>query len=333
MNVRVAIRQRAAFTLVELLVVVTIIGILVTLLMPAVQAAREASRRARCQNNLRQLGLALLNFEQVNSQLPIGSRAQMIPGFSLGSFGSSWWIDILPHIEQVEVFSRFDTKSINNGFALANVKNAQLADGLEIDLMFCPSSPLEHFEFVGSIRMAIPAYVGVAGAGNDENFHESRVNVCCETLRKGEISGGGVLIPNTPVKLQEVTDGVAYTLALGETSDVAYNALGQARRVEGGYQLGWIAGTNVLGTPPNYAQPHDAYNITTVLYPPNETNYELAGIDRDHGPNNPFISPHPDGVHALILGGSVVFLQNEMSLKILKHSATRDDGQNDLVKN
>jgi prepilin-type N-terminal cleavage/methylation domain-containing protein len=323
---------RKGFTLIELMVVVAIIGVLVALLMPAMQAAREASRRAKCQNNLRQLGLALLNFEQANSRLPVGARAQTIPGFSLGSFGSSWWIDILPHIEQTEVFNRFDKKSINNGFALINVKNAQLADGLEMDLMFCPSSPLDHFEFVGSIRMAIPAYVGIAGAGNDENFHESRVNVCCETSRKGEIGAGGVLIPNASVKLREVTDGTARTLVFGETSDVAYNALGQARRVEGGHQLGWIAGTNVIGTPPNYAQPHDAYNIITILYPPNERNYELSGIDRDHGPNNPFISAHPGGVNSLTLGGSVLFLADEIQLTILKQAATRDDGQVGGVK-
>lgn len=318
---------RKAFTLIELLIVVTIIGILASLLMPAMQSAREASRRASCQNNLRQLGLAILGFEQANSRLPIGARAQTIPGFSLGSFGSSWWIDVLPFIEQAEVFNRYDKKSINSGLALVNAKNAQLADGLRIDVMFCPSSHLSQFESIGSIRMAIPAYVGVAGAGSDEDFQEVRINVCCETLKKGQIAGGGILIPNNSVDLSEVTDGLAYTLALGETSDLAYDAAGRGYRVEGGHRLGWIAGTNTLGTPPHYVQPNDAYNITTVIYSPNETNYDLPGIESDHGPNNPFISAHPGGINALVVGGSVTFIGDDIQIRTLKQAATRDDGQ------
>jgi len=320
---------RRAFTLVELLVVVA------GLLMPALQAAREASRRAWCQNNLRQLGLALLNFEQVNTRLPVGARTQTIPGFTLGSFGSSWWIDVLPYIEQNEVFHRYDKKSMNHGFALVHVQNARLADGLEMGVMFCPSSSLPRTRYVGSVQMAIPAYVGVAGAANDDTFSETRFNVCCEARMTGEIAAGGVLVPNAPITLREVTDGVAHTLVLGETSEAAYDSAGRAYRVDGGHALGWIVGTNAVGTPPDYAKfnysdnakPPDCYNIVTVRYAPNETRYELPGINDDHGPNNPFISAHPGGVNALLLGGGVVFLADEINLTSLKQSATRDDGQ------
>jgi len=90
------------FTLVELLVVIAIIGILVALLLPAVQAAREAARRSQCMNNLRQIGLGVLNFEQSNGHLPAGSTTRT-PQLS-GPYYSTWSVDILPQLEQQAVY-------------------------------------------------------------------------------------------------------------------------------------------------------------------------------------------------------------------------------------
>ncbi len=316
---------RQAFTLVELLVVVAIIGVLIGLLMPAIQAAREASRRAWCQNNLRQVGLALLNCEQANGQLPIGARAQTIPGFTGRSYGSSWWIEVFPYFEQTEVFNRFDKKSVHNGFAMMNAQNSQLANGLEVSLMFCPSSPLARMHYVGNALIGMPAYVGIAGAASDPRFAETRVNVCCEPKPDGQISGGGVLIANAAIKLSTVTDGTAYTLAVGETSDYAYDQAGKAYRIDGGFSLGWFAGTKAKGIPPDYAEPTPAYNLTTIHYQPNETKYDLPGVYTGHGSNNPLLSAHPGGVNALLLGGAVTFVPNEIDLIVLKYFATRDE--------
>ena len=103
---------RAAFTLVELLVVIAIIGILVGLLLPAVQAAREAARRMQCSNNLKQLGLAVHNFESARRQLPTSLR----PPSNLASSGEqsrvSVLTDLLPYLEQTAVFDRYN-KAIN----------------------------------------------------------------------------------------------------------------------------------------------------------------------------------------------------------------------------
>src|SRR5499427_6896199 len=99
-NSCLVVGKRRAFTLVELLVVIAIIGVLVALLLPAVQAAREAARRMRCQNNLKQIGIAAHNFHDVNGELP---RA-----FSPIT-GLSWQVNILPFIEQQSLYNQFDT--------------------------------------------------------------------------------------------------------------------------------------------------------------------------------------------------------------------------------
>ena len=106
---RVAVRfsARQAFTLVELLVVITIIGILIALLLPAVQAAREAAADAQCENNLKQLGLAMLNFEQVTARFPSGGWGyNWAPDADRGNDieqPGSWLYNILPHLEQLSL--------------------------------------------------------------------------------------------------------------------------------------------------------------------------------------------------------------------------------------
>ena len=126
---------RAAFTLVELLVVIAIIGILVGLLLPAVQAAREAARRMQCSNNLKQLGLAVHNFESARRQLPTSLR----PPSNLASSGEqsrvSVLTDLLPYLEQTAVFDRYN-KAINWNQGV-NIPLSQT----RIPAFICPSNP------------------------------------------------------------------------------------------------------------------------------------------------------------------------------------------------
>ncbi len=310
-----------AFTLVELLVVIAIIGAIVALLLPAVQHSREAGRRAACQNNLKQLGLAILNYEQAIRSLPIG--AQNSNGTT---HGISWCIAVVPYLEDTSAMSQYDVRGPNSGWLLMHSNNGRIVDGLVIGTMVCPSSPLPILYPVGGFRAMMPSYVGIAGATSDENFREERVNVCCVARNDGQIAGGGVLVPNRAIAIKEITDGTTRTIAVGEASDFVFNAVGTPVRIDGGIASGWTMGTIVRGTPPNYAAPYPAWNITTIRYPANTHEYDLPGIDQDHGPNNPLVSPHPGGVNVLFTSGSVDFISQETDERALKMLATRDDG-------
>src|SRR5690349_9479449 len=106
--------RRRAFTLVELLVVIAIIGILVAMLLPAVQSAREAARRMQCSNNLKQMGLALHNYNAANGVFPSGSRSHYSD--TSWTWGHAWGVAILPYTEQVNLYDKFDmvgSKSVN----------------------------------------------------------------------------------------------------------------------------------------------------------------------------------------------------------------------------
>jgi type II secretory pathway pseudopilin PulG len=306
--------------LVELLVVIAIIGVLAGLLLPALQSTRETARRASCQNNLRQLGLALLNYESAHKHLPMGAQ-------QVAAAGHSWWVEILPGLEQQSAYSRFDKTGANNGYALLHAKNGQVVDGLYVPAMICPTTTIDPFLFVGEYRLMMPSYVGVSGATPNEEsgFAETRVNVCCAPTPDGQIAAGGVLLPNSTVELSDVLDGTSNTLVIGETSETAVDQAGLVWRIDGGHRPGWTMGTSGKGTPPNFLGAVPAWNLTTVRYPINTRQYKLPGIDSDHGPNNPFVSGHPGGVNGLVLDGSVSFLANELDVRHLSSLATRDD--------
>jgi prepilin-type N-terminal cleavage/methylation domain-containing protein len=312
----------AAFTLSELLVVIAIVGVLLSMLLPAVQQARETARRSVCQNNLKQLGVGVLNYEQSMRSLPIGAR------HSNGTHGVSWYIAVAPYLDETVAMEKFDTRGPNCGWLLMDPENGRLVDGLVISSWVCPSTPLPILNSVGSFRAMTPSYVGIAGASNDDGFHEARVNTCCLSKNDGQISAGGLLVPNRAIALKDVTDGTNKTIAVGEASDFIFNEQGTGLRIDGGFADGWTMGTTVMGVPPNYSQPFPAWNITTIRYAINTHNYDRAGIAQDHGPNNPLVSAHADGINVLYASGAVAFLKDGIDLSILKSLATRDENNN-----
>ena len=152
-------RNRLGFTLIELLVVIAIISILMALLLPAVQYARESARRAQCKNNLRQIGLALHNYHDQFQQLPInyGSGA-----YDATNIGTSWLQQILPQLDQGNVYSR-----IQFGQPVANVENEQVAK-TPLRVYLCPSDSigdglLENRANVGG-RLAVTNYKACTGS-------------------------------------------------------------------------------------------------------------------------------------------------------------------------
>lgn len=190
--------DRSAFTLVELLVVIAIIGILVGLLLPAVQAAREAARRMSCQNNLKQLSLACLNYESAHKRLP----ASTIVDFRLGntSNNGSWGVHgrILPYLEQSNLYARVD---LSTGW-----DNQSVISGLRIPVYSCPSDPLsEEVRDPGRGRpLLYPTNYG---------FNMGRYFVYNPQTRRG---GEGLFYPNSHLKLGSITDGTSSTLLASE---------------------------------------------------------------------------------------------------------------------
>ena len=224
--------------------------------------------------------------------------------------------------------SRLDTTGPHAGWVVLHPQNGRLIDGVSIGPMFCPSSPLPQFNSVGGFRVGMPSYVGNSGAAHDAVFAEKRVSPCCST-KGGEISGGGILIPNAAVRRREIKDGASHTLIVGETSNYCFGKGGVSYRVDGGFPNGWLTGTVVTGTPPAYSATSNlgSWNVTTTHHPINTRDYELMGISDNAGPNNPLLSAHPGGVEALLVDGSVQFLADQTEVLTLKQLATRDDGE------
>jgi len=312
-----------AFTLLELLTVITILGILIALLLPAVGRTRESSRRAMCSNHLRQIGLGLANYQSANhGSLPKGVRGNLASGLS-------FWPFVLRFMDISNVSNTLDLSNPATGALNLNDK----VNGAVIGELLCPSSPLEPLYPVPPYTLLMPHYAGISGASpSDDGFPEARSLPCCvPDANRGDLAAGGVLVPNKFIKVEDIKDGASKTLMIGECSD--YSLGYKSLRIDPAMLDGFLAGTYEKGTPPLYgspnsqASPRQAWNITTIRYAPNTHDLTLPGIRQDHGANNPLLSAHPSGVNGLMADGSVQFLTDNISVWLLKQLATRDDGQ------
>ena len=153
--------RTAAFTLIELLVVIAIIAVLIGLLLPAVQAAREAARRAQCVNNLKQIGLAIHNYESTFGSFPVNDShvvETLAPGTGKDSSGMSWMVGILPYLEQTAVFNAVNYNGhFPRGEGIANVGNRTIIR-MRMAAYLCPSDPNnqnEQVEVWARLRRAV----------------------------------------------------------------------------------------------------------------------------------------------------------------------------------
>jgi len=197
---------RAGFTLIELLVVIAIIAILIGLLLPAVQKVREAAARMKCSNNLKQIGLALHNYESTYQKFPKGCAPSDQDG---SAWGSSWKVYILSGLEQDAILTKWQHTS-SSGYTNAN--NIGLVNKITIPPYRCPSSTLPDFSpysnTSGFLEM-FTGYTGISGAHTDATISSGG---------NGTVSGSGILFPNSAVKITEITDGTSNTMMVGEQS-------------------------------------------------------------------------------------------------------------------
>jgi prepilin-type N-terminal cleavage/methylation domain-containing protein len=197
------IAMRSGFTLVELLVVIAIIGILVALLLPAIQAAREAARRSQCQNNLKQIGIALHNYHNVKEAFPAGMRFDR-PSQATNSieYRPNWVIAILPFIEQQTLYDAFDFEQV-----ISHVNNWG-PRGTNIPSLLCPSDTGAEVPFVG-----LRGGEGDNWARGNYACNGDNINARETTIDPLKI---GVLRKNEETKLSQIEDGTSNTILVGE---------------------------------------------------------------------------------------------------------------------
>ncbi len=222
-------RARGAFTLIELLVVIAIIAILIGLLLPAVQKVREAAARAKCSNNLKQIGLAIHNYHDVQGRLPFGTPVCCTPT------GPNWAVDIMPYAELLPVYSALNL-TVTEG--LRNAVNAP-TEQIPVPLFICPSDPASGNPIMTrfAAHNASPAhalwYPASMGPTHMDscpfcsNGTPSESNYCCQGNNFGTGAGNGYPAGSfagmfgrtnvTTVRIASVTDGLSNTLMVGET--------------------------------------------------------------------------------------------------------------------
>lgn len=347
---------RRGFTLVELLVVIAIIGILVGLLLPAVQSAREAARRMQCSNNVKQIALALHNYESTYRKLPAGCTYSGTPrgGAGTHSFGHSFIGAILPFLEQSAAYNAMTWIGKSPGYVgeaapSAGALNFPIAKGASPPTL-CPS-----FAPFGDQpnRENYNIYAGIAGAADMVSFNETRVFTFTQGAGIAKASGGGMLGLNSFTKFGAATDGLSNVMVIGEQGgkiirsdgiNYSWMVASQGAATSGTNNVtGWLIGTREAGTMPfpdptcgtqGNAGPcdndHRYFNVTTVRYRIRQAPFAdqiFGGMSSAMGANNPLASFHTGGIQVGFGDGSVQFLGESIELETLKKLATRDDGQ------
>jgi prepilin-type N-terminal cleavage/methylation domain-containing protein/prepilin-type processing-associated H-X9-DG protein len=299
---------RTAFTLVELLVVIAIIGILIALLLPAVQAAREAARRMQCSNNLRQIGLALHNYHSAFDTFPSGTTTS-IPTHCVsggGCRGNHMFVPLLAYLEQGSFEEQYDY-NWEWGWCGWQRDHPDLKKTV-ISMYLCPSqSDWSEFPYRKD-------YFPVTGGR--ELYHEGRY---------GHVYIDGLFGINRWIKIDHINDGSSQTLAIGENAHPSRWGLGP------GYDdpnVGGPAGWWMAADSGNKDDlPTDCSQARAHLNTENPINSEIFPIEREENNDIPFGSQHPGGAHFVFADGHVSFLVETIDMDTYRRLSDYDGGE------
>ena len=283
--------NRSAFTLVELLVVIAIIGILIALLLPAVQAAREAARRMQCSNNLKQLGLALQMYNDTHKAFPYASIIDS--NVQSGYWG--WSTMMLSYFEAQSTFDRIDFSYAYND--LHEINNEAMRTFLNV--YQCPSAPENQLVTCCSL---------IPGEGDAAETCYSAVTTHLPVPRANASDdvGTGVIYTNSHTSISDITDGTSHTFLVSEcdlSQDDPFKTQYPGYCPDGNCFVGkmWAAGAYVT----------TAYGINSGLHM-----YE-SGVE----------SNHPGGAQFLYVDGHVEMLNEDIDQTLLEALTTRNWGE------
>lgn len=283
--------RRSGFTLIELLVVIAIIAILIALLLPAVQQAREAAHRSSCKNNLMQLNIALQNYEMAHNVLPSGTVNLTGPvrNESKG-YHVSWIVQILPYLDERIAFNKYDFKQ--GAYA---PENKQVAD-YRISTIKCPSNPVPGHSY--------------AGVHNDI---EAPIDV----------NNNGVLFLNSSVRYDEILDGCSKTFFIGEIAEG-----NQRGWVSGTRSTLRNTGTRLNPSNLNYFPGKAPFNARNQNQD-EESTEDSDGSPAAKNPLHVggFSSYHTGGAQFGMGDGSVRFISQNINEIVYQALANRHDGQ------
>ena len=295
-----SIRSRHAFTLVELLVVIAIIGVLIGLLLPAVQSAREAGRRMACSNNLKQVGLAVAVSDDITKAFPAGRLTR-------DPFDVSWSFRILPYMEEQAIF---DARNPDHSVPCYDASNAT-AFRTPVAAFYCPSrrAPAADRNFDNNDQDPVSEGIGVAAGGDFAANAGTYFNYSPAADGSIDPQQAGPIHTLSKVRGAQVTDGLSKTFAVGERHIPPPDPAVQANRVH--YQQG-----DTAFFPSD--TPHVLFRDTARGLADNED-----GSDKS---NRKFGSKHPGITQFVFLDGHVEAITNLTDPMILKMYSAIGDG-------
>ncbi len=294
-------RQHHAFTLVEILVVIAIIGILIALLLPAVQSARNAARRMSCGNNVRQLAIALLNHESAIRRFPPGSRLRTVDK----RVGWSWRVKVLSYIEQTQLYEQIDPQPDGSVSSFSPFRSMRLS------AFVCPSAPIQE---EGPTVRQYSHYASISGAGKGGH------RMILENTSCGDSDTDGIMYPNSRTRMKHIRDGTTKTLLIGERTYVFRDWISGATK-DGGTQPTMIcSGSSKNIRYPINADTDQFGNYVGDFAAPQETRKILLN-------DLYFGSDHQGGAQFGYADGSVHFLSDTIDFTVYQDMATKAGGE------